>query len=65
MLFRSKDYQGKPMMQEINEMIYRTSRITGESPEDVLRGFIRGNKPMYGITGLGALEATGGVNNPE
>lgn len=63
----AKNYQGKPMMQEINEMIYRTGRITGEAPEDVLRGFIRGNKPMYGITGLGALgmQETGGVNNPE
>lgn len=63
----AKNYQGKPMMQEINEMIYRTGRITGESAEDVLRGFIRGNKPMYGITGLGALgmQETGGVNNPE
>lgn len=63
----AKNYQGKPMMQEINEMIYRTGRITGESPEEVLRGFIRGNKPMYGVTGLGALGAqeTGGLNNPE
>jgi hypothetical protein len=65
----AKEYKGKPMMQEINEMIYRTSRITGESPEEVLKGFIRGNKPMYGMTGLGALgamgEDTGGVNNPE
>lgn len=62
----AKNYQGKPMMQEINEMIYRTSRITGESPEEVLKGFIRGNKPMYNITGLGALgAATEGVNNPE
>lgn len=63
----AKNYQGKPMMQEINEMIYRTSRITGESPEEVLKGFIRGNKPMYGMTGLGALgvQETGGVNNPE
>lgn len=62
----AKNYQGKPMMQEINEMIYRTSRITGESPEEVLRGFIRGNKPMYNVTGLGALgAATEGVNNPE
>lgn len=62
----AKNYQGKPMMQEINEMIYRTSRVTGQSPEEVLRGFIRGNKPMYGVTGLGVLgmEETEGVNNP-
>lgn len=63
----AKKYQGKPMMQEINEMIYRTSRVTGETPEEVLKGYIRGNKPMYGLTGLGALAAQedGGVNNPE
>lgn len=63
----AKGYEGQPMMEEINQMIYRTSRITGESPEEVLKGFIRGNKPMYGLTGLGALgmEETGGVNNPE
>jgi hypothetical protein len=63
----AKDYPGKPMMQEINEMIYRTGRITGEDPETILKGYIRGNKPMYGITGLGALglQDTGGVNNPE
>lgn len=64
----AKGYSGKPMMQEINEMIYRTSRITGQSPEEVLKGYIRGNKPMYGIGALGglsAVEETGGVNNPE
>lgn len=64
----AKGYSGKPMMQEINEMIYRTSRITGESPEEVLKGYLRGNKPMYGVGALGGLSAvqeTGGVNNPE
>jgi hypothetical protein len=61
----AKGYEGQPMMEEINQMIQRTSRMTGQSPEEVLKGFIRGNKPMYGMTGLGALEATGGVNNPE
>jgi hypothetical protein len=54
----AKDYPGKPMMQEINEMIERTHAITGEPKEQILKGFIRGNKPMYGIgavSGLGAL----------
>lgn len=49
----AKDYPGKPMMQEINEMIARTSKITGLPPEEILKGFIRGNRPMYGVTGLG------------
>jgi hypothetical protein len=44
------------MMQEINEMLYRTGRITGEDPETILKGYIRGNKPMYGLTGLGGLQ---------
>ena len=46
-----KDYEGKPMITEINEMIERTSRLTGQTPEEVLRGFIRGNMPMYGLLG--------------
>jgi len=48
----AKDYPGKAMMQEINEMLARTSKVTGESQEDVLKGYIQGNKPMYGVTGL-------------
>ena len=46
-----KGYEGKPMITEINEMIERTSRLTGQTPEEVLRGFIRGNMPMYGLLG--------------
>ena len=54
-----KGVGGKPMMQHINEMIERPVRVTGKSPEDVLKGFIRGDMPMYGLGGaavLGALE---------
>lgn len=53
----AKDYPGKPMMQEINEMIARTHAITGEPQEEILKGFIRGNKPMYGIGAVGGLGA--------
>ena len=53
----AKDYPGKPMMQEINEMIERTHKITGEPKEEILKGFIRADKPMYGIGALGAGEA--------
>jgi len=49
----AKDYPGKPMMQEINEMLARTHKITGEPQEEILKGFIRGNKPMYGVGALG------------
>ena len=45
----AKDYPGKPMMQEINEMLARTSKITGQPQEDILKGFIRADRPMYGI----------------
>jgi hypothetical protein len=53
----AKDYPGKPMMQEINEMIARTHAITGEPQEEILKGYIRGNKPMYGIGAVGGLGA--------
>ncbi len=53
----AKDYPGKPMMQEINEMLARTHAITGEPQEEILKGFIRGNKPMYGIGAMGGLGA--------
>ena len=45
------------MMQEVNEMLARTSKITGEPQENVLKGFIRGDKPMYGLGAIGAGEA--------
>lgn len=61
----AKQYQGKPMIEEINQMIHRTSRITGQSPEEVLRGYIRANKPMYGVAGLSVLQGAEGINNPE
>ena len=46
-----KNYEGKPMITEVNEMIERTARLTGKSPEEVLRGFMTGNMPMYGLVG--------------
>lgn len=54
----AKNYPGKPMIQEINEMVARTSKITGLPQEEVLKGFIRSNRPMYGIAGAGATGAT-------
>jgi hypothetical protein len=50
----AKNYPGKPMIREINEMLARTNMITGEPQEEILKGFIKGNKPMYGIAGAGA-----------
>jgi hypothetical protein len=42
----------KPLITHINEMLERTHRITGVSKAEVLRGFIRGTMPMYGIGGI-------------
>lgn len=64
-----KGSEGKPMIRWVNEMVERTSRVTGKTPQEVLRGFIRGDMPMYGLGGaaaLGALEeedpyAQGGI----
>jgi hypothetical protein len=49
-----KGVEGKPMMEHVNEMIERTARVTGKSPEEVLQGFIRSNMPMYGLAGVTA-----------
>lgn len=51
----AKGYEGKPMIRTVNEMIERTSRITGETPDQVLKRFIRASGPMYGVGGLGIL----------
>lgn len=51
----AKEYEGKPMIRTFNEMIERTSRITGESPAKVLQRFIRASGPMYGVGGIGLL----------
>jgi hypothetical protein len=59
----AKDYPGKPMMQEINEMLARTSKITGEPQENVLKGFIHGNKPMYGLGALGVGASQDDISN--
>lgn len=48
--------EGMPMMEHVNQMLHRTSQITGKSQQEVLRGFINGNMPMYG---LGAMTLGG------
>ena len=51
-----KEYPGKPMMQEINEMLHRTSRVGDISQQEALENFIRANKPVYKEGGLVALK---------
>ena len=43
----AKNYAGKPMIQEINEMIARTHMLTGEHPDEIVKGFVKADKPMY------------------
>jgi hypothetical protein len=44
---------GKPMIQEYNEAIERTSRITGVAPAEVVRrGILRAEMPLYGAAGV-------------
>lgn len=49
-----KGTPGKPMIQHVNEAIERTSRITGLTPDEVLRNnLIRKMGPIYGIGAVG------------
>ena len=51
-----KGSTGKPMMQHINEAIERTSRVTGKSPEDVVRdSLVKRTSPLYSVAPLGLL----------
>lgn len=60
--------QGKPMIQHVNEAIERTSRLTGASPDTVVRrGLIRKQMPLYGAGGatVGAGLLMHGGNDDE
>lgn len=49
-----KGTKGKPMIQHVNEAIERTSRITGLSPDEVVRrNLVRKLGPMYGVGAVG------------
>jgi len=49
-----KGSKGKPMIQHVNEAIERTARVTGKSPQDVVRdSLVRRTHPLYGIAGTG------------
>ena len=46
-------YVPKPLIQEYNEAIERTSRVTGVAPAEVVRrGIVRGEMPIYGAAGV-------------
>jgi hypothetical protein len=44
-----KEYPGKPMIQDVNEVAERTSRVTGQTPDRVMEQYRRMKTPLYGI----------------
>lgn len=61
---RDPSYVSKPMIQEYNEAIERTSRITGVPPAEVVRrGIVRAEMPLYG--GAGVIGSGFAVQQPD
>lgn len=57
-------YKSKPMISFVNEAIERTSRLTGMSPEEVVRrGLVRSEIPLYGAAGFAALNGLNSSSN--
>lgn len=50
-----KGVGGKPMISHINEAIYRTSRLTGLTLQQVVEGMAKGTIPIYGVAGAGLM----------
>lgn len=49
-------FKPRPMIQIVNEAIARTSKITGMSPEEIVRrGLVRAEIPLYGLGGASLL----------
>jgi hypothetical protein len=48
-----KKSKGKPQVEWMNEMLYRTARLTGRSLDEVKRAYMEG-RPMFGLAGAGA-----------
>ena len=44
-------FRPKPMIEELNEAIERTSQVLGITPQEVLRGFMHAKIPLYGLGG--------------
>ena len=52
----------RPLIEEVNQMIERTSRVTGLSPDEVVvQGFVHSRIPMYGIGGAVVMGAAAGM----
>jgi hypothetical protein len=55
---------GKPMIAHVNEMLYRTSKVTGETMDEVLNRFLHSKGAMYSGL-LGAPVAAGMLNQEQ
>jgi len=54
----AKGTSGKPMIQHVNEAIERTARVTGKTPEEVVRdSLVRRTHPLYGVGAAGLVGA--------
>jgi hypothetical protein len=55
------------MVEWINESIHRTSKLTGLSPDEVVRGWIKRTTPAFGLAGagLGTAALVGALRNEE
>jgi hypothetical protein len=65
---KKRTFVPKPMIQEVNEAIERTHRLTGMPRQEILkRGIIRSEIPVYGVIGAaraGRHDRRGGSKTP-
>lgn len=59
---KGQSYAGKPMIEWVNEAIARTAKITDTPQAEVLKKFIHGKGPLYG---LGAVVAGGAMTESQ
>lgn len=59
---------GQPMIQDMNEMIERTHRLTGRPRQEIFQLYSQGKIPIYGIGGAAAapslIDLIRGTDNP-
>ena len=59
-------YKSVPMIQNVNEAIERTSRLTGVSPEEVVRrGLVRAEMPIYSVAPVAGAAAVGAMGEED